>query len=300
MTNEETYKFGIAGGFWQAFIPLQGAYSFWGDFMKRIVCFLFALFLMCPAAAAGESRDLPVVMYHHISADPARAGDYIVTPDILEGDLRYIAEHGYTAVSVGEILDYCAGRGGLPEKPILITFDDGQQSVLTYALPLLEKYDMCAVAAVVGAYCDAEETAPARDPEYSYLTWDEVAELAASGRFDIASHTQDMHRDTWPRRGCLPNPGESTEAYAAALGSDLAAVDAKIEAAAGSRPLAFAYPFGFHSDQTEELLAQHGYQLTLTCENRINDLNSGALDLGRYNRSAHADRAAFFKMLGIV
>ena len=42
------------------------------------------------------------------------------------------------------------------------------------------------------------------------------------------------------------------------------------------------------------------YQLTLTCENRINDLNSGALDLGRYNRSAHADRAAFFKMLGIV
>ena len=119
---------------------------------------------MCPAAAAGESRELPVVMYHHISADPARAGDYIVTPDILEGDLRYIAEHGCTAVSVGEILDYCAGRSELPEKPILITFDDGQLSVLTYALPLLEKYDMCAVAAVVGAYCDAEETAPARDP----------------------------------------------------------------------------------------------------------------------------------------
>ena len=71
--------------------------------------------------------------------------------DILEGDLRYIAEHGYTAVSVGEILDYCAGRGELPEKPILITFDDGQLSVLTYALPLLERYDMCAVAAVVGA-----------------------------------------------------------------------------------------------------------------------------------------------------
>ena len=93
---------------------------------------------------------------------------------------------------------------------------------------------------------------------------------------------------------------EAAEAYAAALGTDLAAVDAKIEAAAGSRPLAFAYPFGFHSDQTEELLAQHGYQLSLTCENRINDLNSGALDLGRYNRSAHADRAAFFKMLGIV
>ena len=51
---------------------------------------------------------------------------------------------------------------------------------------------------------------------------------------------------------------EAAEAYAAALGTDLAAVDAKIEAATGSRPLAFAYPFGFHSDRTEELLAQHG------------------------------------------
>lgn len=58
----------------------------------------------------------------------------------------------------------------------------------------------------------------------------------ASGRFDIASHTQDMHRDTWPRRGCLPNPGESAGAYAAALGTDLAAVDAKIEAATAPGP----------------------------------------------------------------
>lgn len=254
--------------------------------------------LICPAYAEGHA--LPVVMYHHISADPARAGDYIVTPEILEGDLRYIAEHGYTAVSVGQILDYCAGRGELPDKPILITFDDGQQSVLTYALPLLEKYDMCAVAAVVGAYCDAEETAPDRSPEYSYLTWAEVAELAASGRFDIACHTQNMHRDTWPRRGCLPNNGESAETYAAALNADLDAVEAKIEAAAGYRPTAFAYPFGFHCEQTEALLAERGYELTLTCENHINDLDSGAMDLGRYNRSAYTDRTAFFKLLGIV
>lgn len=106
-----------------------------------------------------------------------------------------------------DILNCRAGLGGLPEKPVLITFDDGQQSVLEYALPLLEKYDMRAVAAVVGAYCDAEEGTAARSPEYSYLSWAEVAELAASGRFDIACHTQDMHRESSPRRGCLPKPG---------------------------------------------------------------------------------------------
>ena len=172
--------------------------------MKRVFCLFFALLFVCPAAAEEEGTRLPVIMYHHISADPARAGDYVVTPELLEGDLRWLSERGYTAVGLEDILNCRAGLGGLPEKPVLITFDDGQQSVLAYALPLLEKYDMRAVAAVVGAYCDAEEGAAARSPEYSYLSWAEVAELAASGRFDIACHTQDMHRESSPRRGCLP------------------------------------------------------------------------------------------------
>lgn len=67
---------------------------------------------------------------------------------------------------------------------------------------------MCAVAAVVGAYCDAEAGAQYRSPEYSYMTWPEVAELASSGRFEIASHTQDMHEESSPRRGAFPGaPG---------------------------------------------------------------------------------------------
>lgn len=160
---------------------------------------------------------------------------------------------------------------------------------------------MRAVAAVVGAYCDAEEGAAARSPEYSYLSWAEVAELAASGRFDIACHTQDMHRESSPRRGCLPKPGEGGEAYAAALSADLAAVEAKIEAASGARPLAFAYPFGFHCDETEALLRARGYLLALTCENRVDDVapGEGLLTLGRFNRSANLGREEFFALLGI-
>ena len=269
--------------------------------MKRVFCLFFALLFVCPAAAEEEGTRLPVIMYHHISADPARAGDYVVTPELLEGDLRWLSERGYTAVGLEDILNFRAGLGGLPEKPVLITFDDGQQSVLAYALPLLEKYDMRAVAAVVGAYCDAEEGAAARSPEYSYLSWAEVAELAASGRFDIACHTQDMHRESTPRRGCLPKPGEGGEAYAAALSADLAAVEAKIEAASGARPLAFAYPFGFHCEETEALLRARGYLLALTCENRVDAVapGEGLLTLGRFNRSANLGREEFFALLGI-
>lgn len=269
--------------------------------MRRIFCFFCALLLACPAAAAEEGTRLPVIMYHHISADPARAGDYVVTPELLEGDLRYLAERGYTAVGQEDILNYRAGLGELPEKPVLITFDDGQLSVLEYALPLLEKYDMRAVAALVGAYCDAEEGASPRSPEYSYLSWAEAAQLAASGRFDLACHTQDMHREASPRRGCLPKPGESSAAYAAALAADLDAVEAKIESASGARPLVFAYPFGFHCDETAAQLRARGYLLALTCENRVDTVSpgEGMLTLGRFNRPAGMGREQFFALLGI-
>ena len=62
--------------------------------MKRVFCLFFALLFVCPAAAEEEGTRLPVIMYHHISADPARAGDYVVTPELLEGDLRWLSERG--------------------------------------------------------------------------------------------------------------------------------------------------------------------------------------------------------------
>ena len=270
--------------------------------MRKIV-FLLLLALLCPAqAAAGEPVRLPVIMYHHISKDASRAGDYVVTPELLEGDLRWLSEHGYTAVSTAELIDYCAGRGGLPEQPVLLTFDDGQLSVLEYALPLLEKYDMCAVAALVGSLCDREAELSYRSPEYSYLNWAEAAELAASGVFELAAHTQAMHEEAYPRRGCLPKPGEGEADYRRALSEDLEAVERSIEAASGARPLVFAYPYGFHCEAAEALLRERGYALSLTCEERVNTLTGEPEELfglARFNRPAQEGREAFFARLGM-
>lgn len=271
--------------------------------MRRYVMALLLLAALLPGTARAETTSLPVIMYHHISADSSKAGDYVVTPEQLEGDLRYLRERGYTVVSLRELVEYSRGTGTLPEKPVLITFDDGQLSVLEYALPLLEKYDMCAVAAVVGKYCDREETLEYRSPEYSYMTWAEVGELAASGRFEIASHTQDMHEESFPRRGCMPKVTETMEQYRAALNADLEAAERKIEAITGERPFCFAYPFGFHCSEAAEVLAGRGYAVALTCEERVNVLSGEPgelMELARFNRSANENRLSFFARLGII
>ena len=271
--------------------------------MRRFVLLTLLAALLCQGPAKKGTVELPVLMYHHISKDASRSCDYVVTPELLEGDLAWLSERGCTAVSAQELIDYCAGRGTLPERPVLITFDDGQLSVLEYALPLLEKYDMCAVAAVVGSLCDREAGLSWRSPEYSYMDWDEVAQLSASGVFEIAAHSQAMHEEAYPRRGCLPKPGEGEADYRRALSEDLEAVERSIEAASGARPTAFAWPYGFHCEAGRELLAERGYRLALTCEERVNTLTGRPeelMELARFNRPASEPRGSGVARLGIA
>ena len=90
-------------------------------------------------ARAAEPVALPILMYHHISKAADQCGKHVISPQTLEGDLQYLADNGYTAVTTADLIAYVDQGKALPEKPVMITFDDGQLSVLEYALPLLER-----------------------------------------------------------------------------------------------------------------------------------------------------------------
>ena len=270
----------------------------WAAFLIFCAYVLALAALTAPARALEDARvRLPIVMYHHVSADKSRAGDYVVTPETLEADLKYLSEHGYTAISARELTAWSRGEGELPDRPVMITFDDAQLSFLVYALPLLEKYGMCAVLAVVGGYADEYTSSGDTNVNYAYMSWDAVAEAAASGRVEIASHTQSMHDASGARRGCMINKGEDKAAYAAALNADFAQVEASIERAAGEAPTAFAFPFGFACGEAMEVLYRRGYTVAFTCEDRVNALSGERAELmrlGRFNRASGLSSEEFF------
>ena len=189
----------------------------WAAFLIFCAYVMALAALTAPARAEPDEVTLPAVMYHHIDADAASSGAYVITPETFESDLRWLRVYGYESVSVRELLDWEAGTGSLPEKPVLLTFDDGQESFHAWALPLLEKYGMCAVAAVVGSYADEYTANGDTNVKYACMSWDTIAEAAATGRVEIASHTQAMHEADGERRGCRINPGENPADYAAAL-----------------------------------------------------------------------------------
>ena len=270
---------------------------------KWAVFLIFCAYVMTLAALAlpGRAEDekvrLPIIMYHHVCADPARAGDYVVTPETFENDLKYLQEQGYTAISVAELLAWSRGEGELPEKPVMLTFDDAQDSFRVYALPLLEKYGMCAVVAVVGDYADEYTASGDTNVNYAYMSWDAIGEIAASGRVEIASHTQSMHSPSGARRGCKINPGEDEASYTQTFGADLESVESSIVRATGKSSAAFAYPFGFTCAEAERVLVSHGFDVAFTCTERVNVLSHEPMELlrlGRFNRRSGPSSAEFF------
>lgn len=275
---------------------------------KRILTLLLAAVWLLPggasasgAAPAAETVSLPILMYHHIRTDSGACNDYTILPETFEGDLRYLRDHGYETVSVADLLAYEAGVAELPEKPVMITFDDGQSSFAAYALPLLEQYDMCAVLAVVGVFADEYTESDDRDVTYAYLSWPELAELEQSPYVELAGHSYDMHQLS-ARRGCSQMAGESDAAYRAALEADLELEESRFREYLTDQPVAFAYPYGLFNAVTRQVLADRGYQVLFTCDGRVNHLNRSEgelLSLARYNRPFSADRDTFFRKMGI-
>ncbi|MEG1789068.1 MAG: polysaccharide deacetylase family protein [Oscillospiraceae bacterium] len=272
---------------------------------KKIICAVIALTLLCgavPASGADSgSIPLPILMYHHISEDPARLGSYVISPATFEGDLKYLKDHGYTSVSARELLAWSQGNGQLPEKPVMITFDDGQLSFGVYAVPLLEKYGMCAIMSIVGKYADIYTENHDENVNYAYFSWPALAQLVHSPAVELGAHTYDMHGlDT--RRGCLINRGESESDYSAALNRDLSEIEARFGEYLDFVPSVFAYPYGLYCSEASKVLRERGYNILFTCEENVNHLcgtPDELMKLGRYCRTSSADRAAFFARMGI-
>lgn len=255
-------------------------------------------------AGITEYADIPVLMYHSIADRPSMAGDYLILPENFYSDMKYLSENGYTTVTAAQTLDYAKNGGDLPEKPIIVTFDDGFLNNLTYALPVFEEFNMCGTVNIVGSYCVKSAEYDDHNPNYAYLTNEEIIELAESGRFEIGAHTYDMH-GMGSRQGCRRNYNESEEDYFAALTEDCRLENGYLLNECGMVTDVFAYPYGYISKGSGDILFQCGYKVLFTCYERHNIIEpcsvgeSEPLYLDRYNRPYGIDTASFMKSAGI-
>ncbi len=232
----------------------------------------------------SECIKLPVIMYHFIFKNPGNKNRFIVSEKTFENDLKYIQHNGFTTVFVRDLIDYTENKKELPQKPILLTFDDGAYNNYLYAFPLAQKYGAKFVFSPIGKEAEKYDKIKEENPSYSYTNWEKIAEMAKSGLVEIQNHTYNMHGSKKPRIGCTKAQNENDEKYKEKLTEDLLRAQKLIEEKTGITPAAFFYPFGAISDGSEEIIKALGFKATFDCENKMNFISKDPSCLFRLHR----------------
>lgn len=218
-------------------------------------------------AETDDSIAVPIVMYHSILK--SKSGTYIVHPETLEQDLKYIQSKGYTTITMTDLINYVYNDVELPEKPIIITFDDGYYNNLSYAVPLLHKYNMKAVISIVGQYTDTFSEADEANANYGHLRWKDINELITDGCIEFQNHTYNLHSIKNGRKGCKKLASESLEAYTFLLTNDIMKLQNEFaENCNGYTPNTFTYPYGAISNASIPIIKDLGFKASLSCTSR--------------------------------
>ena len=212
-------------------------------------------------------RPIPVLMYHHVAPRP---GDMVtVTPETFEGQMRHLAEAGYTTISLDELLAFVRGEATPPRHAVAITFDDGWLDNGVHAFPVLRRYGLRAAIFVVtdwverasslylaGAppafppHREAQERAERGESHGIVLDWGRLAEMRASGVVDVYSHTRSHLK-------CDRVPEE-------VVAEELRASRKIIEERLGSPCPYLCWPYGKFSPRAAALAREAGYEAMFT------------------------------------
>lgn len=218
----------------------------------------------------SREKRLPVLMYHLILKNPGNSNKFIVPQSVFEEDLKYIKNHGYTTILVQDLIDYTENKKELPEKPILLTFDDGAFNNYLYAFPLAKKYEAKFIFSPIAKEAERYTKAHDENPTYSHANWEKISEMSKSGLVEIQNHTYNMHSNKNSRIGCTKKRNESVEEYKQKLSEDIRKSQELISQNTGVTPTAFFYPYGAKSDCSEEILKSLGFKATFLCESKVN------------------------------
>lgn len=236
-----------------------------------------------------EAR-LPVLMYHHVVPDGQPCNEMSVTAGRLERDLRWLWENGYQTVLPREL----AAGEPLPERPVLVTFDDGYRSNYDLAFPLLRKYRSKAVIAVMAFMPDnwAE----------GFLSWDMCREMTASGLVEIGSHGYAIHNlddrmgnfVPGQANGVQRRKGEPDAEFQSRVLDDLLRSYERIAVETGAAPTYFAYPYGKTDPDADAFLRSLFPVTAVTGPGKYAaDLSKGLQGLPRFTVTMKAGPEAF-------
>lgn len=186
---------------------------------------------------------VPIVMYHDVLAEQQVSFD--LTPAQLEAHLQLIRDRGLTPVTLDQVVQHLRSGAPLPEKPILLTFDDGYAGHFEYVYPLLKRYQMPAVFSIFTGKLDGQIAGR------STVTWEQLKVMAADPLVTIAAHS-------------VTHPPDLTQLSDDVLRQEIVDSKARLEAELDIPIKYFTYPAGYYNARVAAAVADAGYLAALT------------------------------------
>ena len=266
-------------------------------FAKIIICTL-SLF---SAFAFAQDR-YGVLAYHSVVDESAAENQKQYFPQTISAQMlikhfNWLKENGYNVISWQQVIDAENGKGTLPDNAVLLSFDDGYETMYNVVFPLLKAYNYPAVFAPVTGWLDtpADQKIAYADKMLDrsvFATWAQVKEMEQSGLVEVASHTHNLHNgiNANPSGGQLPSviapeykngKYETEDAYKNRLKSDFARTVQTLVNHIGKKPRVMVWPYGQFNDVAVQLARQagmpHYFSLGEKIINKVGDKHIGRL-----------------------
>ena len=248
--------------------------------LKYLLCILALV-----SNLAWSQSNFKVLSFHDIVPTMTENSEIDdVTADNLINYFSWLKVNGYNVISIQDILTAKKTGKPLPEKSIVLSFDDGYKSFYTYVMPLLKAFNYPATLAIVGSWLEVPENgtvlyADKLVPRSKFLSIKELQEVSRSKLVEIASHTYDLHH------GILGNiegnmmPAlttfefnkntlqyESDTHYLNRIKSDLIKNNAWIKKHTGISPRVVVWPYGRYNQVAQSMAKDLGMDMALTLD----------------------------------
>ena len=205
-----------------------------------------------------EPEGFPILEYHQVTDEQLDPDFdvYNVPPADFAEQLNFLQAQGYTTITLQDFMRVVHGKGTLPEKPIVLTFDDGYADNYTTMLPILEAHSMTAVVYVITNEIGKK----------NYLTFDQLKDMQRRG-IEIGSHTAD-HLP-------LTSLDETTRL------KQIHESKIFLEWGGLQTIYSLSYPNGAFNSEIVEILRQSEYLTAVTGEAGLNTLTTNPYELYR-------------------
>lgn len=246
---------------------------------KRI---LLVLCLFSPYVLADNSTSVPILTYHNF--DPSNPGSMGITTQKFEEQLKWLKDNGYTVIPLQDLVSYLQGKSSsIPAKSVVITADDGRDSVYKYMLPLVRKYN---IPVTLFIYPSSISNA-----KYA-MTWEQLKELQKTGLFDIQGHTY------WHPNFKQEKKRLSAEEYQSLVQKQFVNSKQVIHDKLNTDITLLAWPFGIYDDYLEQQANKAGYIMAFSIDARPASKSEKTMAQPRYLIAPGTSMKTFASIVG--